>query len=239
MTGPLTTRASDDEVRKGFGRRLKAAREARELTQQQVAEWFDVNKATVSAWEQGVGVPDALRLRRLAKLYGTSSDALLWEEAESTQAMRFAAQFDALDDAQRRAFAAMWSAYYAQTQAERQIRAERGEMMEAKHAMAEMTWNDAELDALLQQMQERFGVSFLGHHDSLHAMMRWIATLVRNGCNAETVAANARLIAAAPALLDALRRMLLAYSNAGHVLARQDARIAAKAAIAKATKEAP
>ena len=63
----LERMGSVDRVRQGFGLRLKAAREAKGLTQQQVADKFDVKKATVSAWETGVGVPDALRLRQACR----------------------------------------------------------------------------------------------------------------------------------------------------------------------------
>lgn len=101
-----------DPVRIGIGQRLKAARLAKKMTQQQVAELFDVNKATVSAWETGAGAPDALRLRRLARLYDVSADAILWDDSLTTEAMRFAAQFDALSDKQQRSFRAMWLAYF-------------------------------------------------------------------------------------------------------------------------------
>jgi putative transcriptional regulator len=101
-----------DPVRIGLGLRLKSAREAKEMTQQAVADLFGVNKATVSAWETGAGAPDALRLRRLARLYDVSADAILWDDSLTTEAMRFAAQFDALNDKQQRSFRAMWLAYF-------------------------------------------------------------------------------------------------------------------------------
>lgn len=101
-----------DPVRRGIGQRLKTAREQKGLTQQEVATKFDVNKATVSAWETGAGAPDAVRLRRLARLYDVSADALLWDDSLTTEAMRFAAQFDALNDRQQRSFRAMWLAYF-------------------------------------------------------------------------------------------------------------------------------
>jgi len=92
--------ASDPE-RKSFGMRLKAAREARGLTQQQVADLFGVKKGTVSAWEMGGGIPDALRLRRLARVYNVSADALLWENALTNESMQFAATFDSLTERQK------------------------------------------------------------------------------------------------------------------------------------------
>lgn len=67
----------DDPTRRDFATRMRTAREAADLTQLQVAERFGLNKGTVSAWEQGRGVPDAMRLRELARLYKCSSDHLL------------------------------------------------------------------------------------------------------------------------------------------------------------------
>uniref|UniRef100_C5CJM4 Transcriptional regulator, XRE family n=1 Tax=Variovorax paradoxus (strain S110) TaxID=543728 RepID=C5CJM4_VARPS len=91
--------------------RLASARDGKGMTQDQVAERFGVNKATVSAWETGRGVPDALRLRALAKLYDVSADSLLWEDSLSPDAMKFAAAFDGLNEQQKRQLFAMWEAY--------------------------------------------------------------------------------------------------------------------------------
>jgi transcriptional regulator with XRE-family HTH domain len=63
-------------LRRLLGQNLQRAREAAGLTQLDVAEHFVINKATVSAWETSRGVPDALRLHALARLYGTSMEAL-------------------------------------------------------------------------------------------------------------------------------------------------------------------
>lgn len=101
-----------DPIRIGIGQRLKTARQQKGLTQLEVAEKFGINKATVSAWETGAGAPDALRLRRLARMYDVSADAILWDDSLTTEALRFAAQFDALTDKQQRAFRAMWLAYF-------------------------------------------------------------------------------------------------------------------------------
>lgn len=101
MTTDEQPETATDPVRKGFGLRLKAAREAKGLTQQQVADLFDIKKGTVSAWETGGGVPDALRLRRLARIYGVSADAILWENSLTNDAMQFAAMFDSLTERQK------------------------------------------------------------------------------------------------------------------------------------------
>lgn len=101
-----------DPIRLGIGQKLKASREAKGLTQQEVADKFGVKKATVSAWETGAGAPDAMRLRSLARLYDVSADALLWDDSLTPEAMKFAAQFDALTEQQRRTFKVMWMAVF-------------------------------------------------------------------------------------------------------------------------------
>lgn len=100
-----------DPIRRGLGLRLASARKDKKLTQDYVAEQFSLNKATVSAWETGRGVPDALTLRSLAKLYDTSADALLWEDSLTPEAMRIAAEFDSLTDKQQRTFRTVFMAY--------------------------------------------------------------------------------------------------------------------------------
>lgn len=100
-----------DPVRQGVGLRLKAAREVRQLSQQEVADRFGIGKGTVSAWETGLGDPGIYRLREIAKLYGVAADALLWEDSLTPEAMRFAADFDSLSERQRSTFRALWMAY--------------------------------------------------------------------------------------------------------------------------------
>lgn len=91
------------------------------MTQDQVAERFDINKATVSAWETGRGVPDALRLRALAKLYDVSADSLLWEDSLSPDAMKFAADFDSLNETQKRTLYAIWEAYIRESATDAEV----------------------------------------------------------------------------------------------------------------------
>lgn len=99
--------------RAGFGMRLKAAREAQRFSQQDIAKRFDINKNTVSAWETGRGDPGVYRLRELSKLYKTSSESLLWENAPSNEAMQIAAAFDGLTHRQQQTFHALWLAFLA------------------------------------------------------------------------------------------------------------------------------
>lgn len=110
-------RNQDD--RQAFGARLKAARTAAGLTLDGVAkrlteDGYRTIKQTVGAWESGRNLPDPLVLKRLAKLYDHSTDALLWDSAPSLEAMQFASQYDALTERQRRTFKAVWVAFIQQ-----------------------------------------------------------------------------------------------------------------------------
>lgn len=105
------TERKNDPTRQGVGMRLKAARLAKDLGQKEVADRFGVTVATVSAWETGIGDPGVYRLRDLAKLYDVSADAILWEDSLTTDAMRFAADFDSLTEKQRATFRAVWMAF--------------------------------------------------------------------------------------------------------------------------------
>lgn len=106
----------EDELRQLLGRNLQAARTAaREglgFTQLDVSERMGVNKATVSAWETGRGVPDALRLRALARMYGTTTDSLLSARPLSTQAVGIALAYDMLPPAARDTLRSMCEAYF-------------------------------------------------------------------------------------------------------------------------------
>lgn len=111
-----------DSTRVGIGLRLKVARENAGKTQLQVAEYFGVTKGTVSAWETGKGMPDAARLRALAKLYKISSDAILFEDSLTSEAMQLGAQFDNLNDQQQKMFRAMWLAYFEQAMSDEDVK---------------------------------------------------------------------------------------------------------------------
>lgn len=75
---------------------------------------IEYGRAAIGAWEDGRNVPDALVLRRLAKIYGQSTDALLWDDAASMEAMQWAAQFDGLKPAQQERLRAIWMAFIAE-----------------------------------------------------------------------------------------------------------------------------
>lgn len=110
-----------DPVRQGVGLRLKRMREVKGLSQSDVAKHFKVGKGTVSAWETGLGDPGVYKLRQLSKLYGVASDAILWENSLSPEAMQFAAEFDNLTEKQRGMFKAMWIAYVAEAASDEKV----------------------------------------------------------------------------------------------------------------------
>jgi transcriptional regulator with XRE-family HTH domain len=104
------------EERQALGSRLKAARELARMTQQDAcsafaAKGYKIGKAAISAWEKGRNVPDALWLRRLAKLYNTTLDALVWEDSLSPTAMKIAAEYDNLNGEKRRQWDLLWLGY--------------------------------------------------------------------------------------------------------------------------------
>ena len=64
----------------GIGLNLIKLRKKQGLTQAQLAEKLYVSNKTVSKWERGAGYPDFPQLVRLAKILGTSIDALVMSE---------------------------------------------------------------------------------------------------------------------------------------------------------------
>lgn len=110
-----------DPIRRGVGMRLASAREMKGLTQQDIATRFSINKGTVSAWETGRGDPGIYRIKELAKLYEVSTDALLWEDSLTPDAMKVAAQFDELNEKQKGIFYAMWEAYVRAAVPDKQV----------------------------------------------------------------------------------------------------------------------
>jgi transcriptional regulator with XRE-family HTH domain len=152
----------NDGDKKAIGQRLKAARNAAGLTQQQVADKLSLVKATISSWEVGSNQPDLSYLKQLAKLYGVSADALLWDDALSIEAMQFAAEYDSLTERQRRTFRVLWSAFVLEATADEHVERAYGRpdvvattpegviLLEAKHAA-----EDRALRTLSTSMLER------------------------------------------------------------------------------------
>ena len=65
------------EPGQAFARRLKKAREAKSLTQQQLASELGVSKQLISHWENGRWMPRAADASRLARILGVTLDWLL------------------------------------------------------------------------------------------------------------------------------------------------------------------
>lgn len=68
-----------------IGERLKQARAASEMTQEQVAEQIMVSRVTLSHWENGKTLPDIASLISLSDLYQISLDDLLKGDPKMTE----------------------------------------------------------------------------------------------------------------------------------------------------------
>ena len=62
--------------------RIRAMRNERGLTQQQLADALGVNKQTVCEWEHGRTFPRIDTLRKLAQYFGVTIDYLLEQRVE-------------------------------------------------------------------------------------------------------------------------------------------------------------
>lgn len=111
------TTAHTHEEKRALGQRLAAARKAAMFTQEGAARELGVIKQTISSWERGLNLPDALWLRRLARLYEASLDAIVGLATTSEDALQLAKQFDALGVEERRVFGRMWPGYLEQVRA--------------------------------------------------------------------------------------------------------------------------
>ena len=111
--------AQPDDEKKALGRRLASARTLAGYTLEGAAKALTerghkISKAGIGHWETGHNLPDALWLRRLAKLYCSTLDALVWDDAITMEAIQFAAQYDGLNEKQKRMFKTLWLAYFQQ-----------------------------------------------------------------------------------------------------------------------------
>lgn len=60
-----------------FGENLRAARESKGYTQQQVADMMQIDKSTYCGYETGKRQPDMNKIKLLSKILGISGDDLL------------------------------------------------------------------------------------------------------------------------------------------------------------------
>lgn len=61
--------------------KIKNARTIKKLTQEQVAEYLNVSRQTISNWENGKSLPDIVSIIRMSELYDLSLDELLKGDA--------------------------------------------------------------------------------------------------------------------------------------------------------------
>lgn len=65
-----------------FGEKLKEARKAEKMSQEQFAEKINISRSAVAKWENDIGIPDVSNLKTISKLLNVSIDWLLDEEAD-------------------------------------------------------------------------------------------------------------------------------------------------------------
>ena len=60
-----------------YGERIRRGREAKALTQEELAEALGVSRQAVSKWERGEADPSTANLLALGRLYGVPAEELL------------------------------------------------------------------------------------------------------------------------------------------------------------------
>lgn len=75
-----------------IGRKIKDARAAAGLTQEQAAEALCVSRQTVSNWENGKTWPDIVSVVKMSDLYNISLDCLLKEETPVSEYVSYLAE---------------------------------------------------------------------------------------------------------------------------------------------------
>ena len=82
-----------------LGENLKALRKQKGMSQEVMAQQLNVVRQTVSKWEQGLSVPDAQMLTRIAELFEVPVSSLLGEKIEEKADMdEIAAQLAVLNE---------------------------------------------------------------------------------------------------------------------------------------------
>jgi transcriptional regulator with XRE-family HTH domain len=70
-----------------FGQRFKQLREERNLNQDQLAEYFSVDRSTLSKWEGDKAVPNGIIIKKIANYFNESTDYLLANENNSFEGL--------------------------------------------------------------------------------------------------------------------------------------------------------
>lgn len=66
-----------------FGEKLQGLRKARGWTQEELAVRISVSRQALSKWEQNAAIPDTENVLQISKIFGVSTDYLLYDEYES------------------------------------------------------------------------------------------------------------------------------------------------------------
>ncbi len=70
-----------------LGRKLREARRARSIKQQQVADYLGIERSTYSYYETGKSLPPIPALYKLSKLFDISADELIKPDLVSTDGL--------------------------------------------------------------------------------------------------------------------------------------------------------
>ena len=82
----------------GINERIKEYRTQMHLSQDYVAKYLEINRATLSQIELGNRKVTVEEIAKLSVLFGVSSDTLLYGETVDMPTVAFARSFDELDD---------------------------------------------------------------------------------------------------------------------------------------------
>lgn len=74
-----------DSLRKFIGKRLKAFRKGKRLTQDELAERVETDSMTISRYERGVSIPGVEQLMKIAEVLGVSPQELLPVNHDATR----------------------------------------------------------------------------------------------------------------------------------------------------------
>ncbi|MBQ8718910.1 MAG: helix-turn-helix transcriptional regulator [Clostridia bacterium] len=65
-----------------FSEKILNLRKARNMSQEELAERLEVSRQAISRWEMGTAMPDAVNILAISKLFGVTTDYLLYDEME-------------------------------------------------------------------------------------------------------------------------------------------------------------
>ena len=68
-----------------FGENLQFYRKQKNMTQEQLAEHFDISRQTVSKWEAGTSYPEMEKILQLCDLFSCDMDTLLRKDAAALE----------------------------------------------------------------------------------------------------------------------------------------------------------